>query len=404
MKNRKWHIKAGSGSFLFGVLVVLLLIAGNIMWALQGENLYNTGERFLPPFNPTLQELLFVPDHVEQYSETASDGGFFGSFFDDDTEEDEDQEAEDFFLNSPSPVAVSGSLYSYTPELLIPDVQLYMEDAPEGFEYAEGRFEWTPEPEQAGSTYTIILGAAETDGKTHFLEYDLHVSEHRYLMGTNNRGRSVFGLLIEGTYWATVPGLIAVGVAMFFGVLLGAISGYGSGPVPKSIDYSVQILESMPALLLFVLAAVIFRFNIFWVMVAVGIAFAPIYIKMVRAMVKKFVQNQFVEASKELGFRNSVVLWRDIIWVNGKASLAAQTCYCFAFAILAEVTLSYLQIGVRLSDGVSWGAMLYENRAIHLSHRYWLLFFPAMAVIISIIGFYLLGDGLAKLLDYKEED
>ena len=395
--------KSGFWSFTIGLCVLLMLIAGNIIWAVKGDNLYQRGDRFLPPFQPLFQALLFEPpEPIISVEKADAMGSLFGGF---ETDEDNVEEAaETIFKNMPKKTAIAGRQYIFRPEFEEIKPELRIRNAPEGFRIEDDEFRWVPSSEQAGR-FDITVEAITDDGTVHTLTYQLLAAERNYLMGTDNQGRSVAGLMIEGTYWATIPGLVAVFVAVFIGVLFGAFSGYYPGRISDTIDYLVNVLESMPALLLFFLAAVIFHFNIYWVMIAVGLAFAPGYVKSIRNLVREFVQNQFVEASKELGFSNMTVLWRDIVWVNGKAQIIARACYCFAFAILAEVTLSYLNFGVQISDGVSWGTLLLQGKDnVGSYHTYWLVFFPGVAITTSIVGIYLLGDGLGKLLDYKSDE
>ncbi len=403
MKQFWVYYKAGFWSFAFGIVVVVLLIAGNITWFVQGDDLYKRGGNQLPPFQPFFQQLLYTPPPVEQGVET-DDFFRFDSWGENEEEAQEEDETALHFVNEPMRTAATDREYRYVPKFnqTIKPV-LTIVAVPDGFEAHDRYFSWIPESAQAG-THSVVLGTETVDGTIHTISYDLHVSAHHHLMGTDERGRDVAGVIIQGTRWTLLPGLIAAFTAIFIGVFFGGISGYRPGRVSETIDFSVQILESVPGLLLIFLAAVIFQFNIYWIMVAVGLAFAPVNVKMIRGMVREFVQNQFVESAKELGFKERVVLWRDVVWVNGKASIASQACYCFAFAVLMEVTLSYLNIGVQSSDGVSWGALLLQGKNMYTTEQYWLLFFPGISIVTVILGFYLLGDGLGKLLDYRESE
>lgn len=393
---------SGLGSLITGAFVVFLLLVCNIIWMIYGTDLYRRGESHLPPHSRFLQKKLYSAPELKKGIENSSLFGSFDSWERSGESDTSNHNQEEFFTNKPVVTATVGKRFKYDPGFSgNQQPELSVISGPDGFRLNEGKFIWTPDESQVGN-HTIRVGARDEEGTVHTASFNLHVSKYYYLLGTDERGRDIAGLLIEGSRWTLVPGFIAAFTSIFLGVLLGAVSGYYPGKISNSIDFSVQVLESMPGLLLFFLTAVIFRFNIYWVMLAVGLSFAPVNVKLIRAMVRKFVRNQFVEASKELGFREQIVLWRDIIWVNGKASIAAQASYCFAFAILAEVTLSYLQIGVQASDGVSWGTLLYQGRGYFLDGYYWILVFPGLAIIVSILGFYLLGDGLGKVLDYRE--
>lgn len=391
--------KNGFLSFLAGAIVVLTLFAGYVTWVLHGDQLYREGPRTDPPSSLLLQDMFNVKN-VSEESVAAADDLFMGGMgLTEDTEN-----ITNYFLNNPRQRVVVGTEFIYEPEFeenIDPD--LSVEEAPDGFILVDKRrFAWTPRENQAGE-HSIVLGATDQGGTTRLLTFKLYASEYFYLMGTDERGVDLAALIIEGISWSVIPGIVAVLIAIIFGVLFGAVTGYSNGFWSKAFEKFSQLIESIPGLILFFLAAIISNYNIYWIMVAVGIAYLPTNMKLIRDMVQSFVQNQFVESARELGFKEQTVLWRDIIWVNGKATIASQMAYCFAFAILAEVTISYLGIGTDLTDGVSWGALLSEGKSGLRVGHYWLTVFPALAVTISILGFYWLGDGLNKLLDHKQE-
>lgn len=381
-----------------GVAVLVLLLVSNGIWYIYGEQLYKRGASNLPPSSEALQKLFQVEfERSEQAVVEDPDDPLFGGLGMAQNAEIPDT----LFMNAPPAMAVAGETYRYKPEIRnIDQPELTVEKAPSGFSESEGEFIWKPAEEHV-QEHEIKVGVVLDDATKKILTYQLTVTKYDYLLGTNQRGLSLAGLLIEGSRWTLLPGSVAALISIVFGVMLGAFSGYHQGVLSESIDYSVQVIETIPVLLLFFLAAVIFGYNIYWVMVAVGIAYMPTNIKLIQQMVRKFVKNQFVESSKELGFKDHVVLWRDIVWVNGKSAIASQAAYCFAFAILAEVTLSYLEIGIQPTDGISWGALLYEGKTYLREGYYWTTVFPALAITISILGFYWLGDGLAKMLDYR---
>ncbi len=400
--------KRGFISIILGSSVVFLLVIGNLIWITHGENLYKRGEPFqpfLPPLHPVTQNIFYEPPASRQESETIS-SGFDDPFQDNGWDTGDEVSIEAYlFQNEPPKTALVYHEYIYNPKIsdtIISDIQLMVIRGPDNLKIVENfGFVWFPDETQTG-THTIELGAIISGSTLHSIKFEVDVSEHRYLFGTDKMGRSIGGLIIEGTRYTLLSGFIAVFVALFLGTIAGAVSGYKPGWISDTIDFFVQIIESIPGLLLFFLAAVIFKFNIYWVMLAVGLAYAPVNIKLIRSLVRKFVNNQFVEASKELGFKENVVLWRDIVWVNGRSTLATQTCYCFAFAILAEVTLSYLGIGVQGTDGISWGNLLMESRIRMGDQEYWMITVTGTAIVGTILGFYLLGDGLEKRLDYKD--
>jgi peptide/nickel transport system permease protein len=147
------------------------------------------------------------------------------------------------------------------------------------------------------------------------------------------------------------------------------------------------------------LAAVIFRYNIFWIMAVVGVIWFPRVANAVKARVRSLKERQFVEASRELGLRDWEILWRDIVWLNARPQLLLQASYGFVFAIIVEVTLSYLRLGIQVPT-VSWGNLLYEGKNQMVVHdAYWPVVLPAVAIIVSISAFYLIADGISRLYE-----
>jgi len=180
---------------------------------------------------------------------------------------------------------------------------------------------------------------------------------------------------------------------------MGGVAGYHGGRIDDALTYVARLVEAFPALVLIFLAVAIFNFNIYLVMVAVGVIWFPSVANAIRAKVLFFKAQQFIEASQELGLEDRQILWWDIVWHNVKPLLFTQISYGFARAILIEVTLSYLQMGV---VGASWGHMLLEGMNAMLDHgASWVIFFPALAIVVAVVGFYLVGDAVNRMYQIK---
>lgn len=222
-------------------------------------------------------------------------------------------------------------------------------------------------------------------------------------MGTDNRGRSLHTLIIAGARWSLIPGLIACVVGVLGGMIMGGLSGYYDNFITKTLVGFGIVIESVPALILIFLAAVISRFNIYIIMCAVGLVVLPSVLNNIRSTVKSFIESEFVESSKEIGFSNSIILWRDIIWNNCKPSLINNIAACMAFAVIIEVTLSYLQIGIQ-SPSISWGSLLYEGKSRLLAGEYWMVFFPSTMIVLTLLAFFYTGETLSKKVNprYKK--
>lgn len=260
---------------------------------------------------------------------------------------------------------------------------------------------WTPKADQLGQ-HMVELVARDGDGGSTRQRYTLTVSDDYYALGTDRQGRSMAYALILGFRWALFPGLVAVVVALGLGVVLGGYAGYTDGVASAMLSYTTLLTESVPALILLFLAAVISGFSLFWTMVAVGIIRFPAVASSIKGKVESLKAQQFVEASRELGLRDTSILWRDIIWYNARPLLLLHTVYCLAFAVIVEVTLSYLRLGIQVPE-VSWGNMIYEGRVRLVSHAEFApVLLPALVILITVSAFYLLGDAVKRRLNVQE--
>lgn len=260
---------------------------------------------------------------------------------------------------------------------------------------------WTPEADQLGP-HIVEVVARDSAGVSTRQRYALTVSNAHYALGTDRQGRSMAYALILGFRWALFPGLVAVVVALSLGVVLGGYAGYAEGIASAMLSYTTLLTESVPALILLFLAAVISGFSLFWTMVAVGIIRFPAVASSIKGKVESLKAQQFVEASRELGLRDATILWRDIIWYNARPLLLLHTVYCLAFAVIVEVTLSYLRLGIQVPE-VSWGNMIYEGRVRLVSHAEFApVLLPALAILVTVSAFYLLGDAVKRRLNVQE--
>ena len=377
--------------YLFGFVVFFIVIFTNIVWYIYGDKLYETDPEAhvngaLPPYHTILQKTLSKPEY---YLETYIENDFGFQIL------RETVDTPNVFKEFPIKYLKSGDEFAYQVKLM--DGDLILNKAPNFVTIEKQTFLFTPEYKDIGR-YDIELIYKSPDNVHHLINFDLVITEESYLLGTDSRGRSILALLMEGSTWIFIPGLTASVVATIIGVLLGAYSGYSIRS--QWIDTPVKLLEAVPGLLLLFLSSVIFNFNIYAIMFFAGIVYAPITLRVIRDSVKSFVNNDFVESSREIGFTENTILWREIIWFNARPIIIEQFFYCLSFAVLMEVTLSYLGIGVQLSDGVSWGWMLLDGKSSMLNGDYWMLLFPTILVSFTIFGFSFFGNALANKYRY----
>lgn len=390
MLKNQWRIFSG-------LAVIAFLLVSNIIVLTAGDDFILTGERNLPP-KPFLLQLI---TYQSQLAEEIYDP--WGMLMLDGEGPDETHR---LVQNRPNARASVSAAYYFKPSLRSPYETVSIEAGriPAGGRVTEGYFQWTPDSLQTGKHQVELLLTVQQNDEELIksVSFPVYVSANTFFLGTDERGRSVVHLLIAGTQWLVLPGLLALLVALPGGLLLGALSGFYTGWASKLLKAFNLLLETVPALLLIFLAAVISGFNIYWTMIAAGFVLLPAFAESIRSVVSAFKENQFVESALELGMTKKTVLWREIILTNCKALIFSYIPYVFAFAVMVEVTLSYLGIGVQIPE-TSWGLVLNSGRSVLLDGMYWVTLFPGLAIVLTIFGFYALADGISRKYQLKKE-
>lgn len=390
-----------------GTLIVLLMIAGGI-GALFADQ-FSEGpvpERHHPPHNAVLQSLLYQPaDRIEPVSQQRETDPLIGGRFMriSASAQKTEAEARPRILSRPSYTAVIGTSYSYNLRAEAPpsaeksvSITYELADGPSGMEVdpESGRLTWTPRAVHQGEQ-SVSVAAYLNEGPGMQQTFDVYVSETAHPLGTDWRGRDMGAALLLGARWALLPGCIAVLVSMLLGTLIGGLAGYYEGSIDRLLSYVTSLTEAVPSLVLLFLAAVIFQYNLFLIMLVVGGILFPQVATAVKSKVQSLKARQFVESSQELGLRDRVILWRDIVWYNARPQLLLQASAAFVFAIIVEVTLSYLNLS--LQNEVSWGNLLKEGKEPMLNESlYGPVVLTSLAVIVSVMAFYLLADGIRR--------
>lgn len=217
-------------------------------------------------------------------------------------------------------------------------------------------------------------------------------------LGTDQYGRDLLSRIMRGAVTSIAVGVIAVGIGMGVGVVLGGVSGYCRGGVDEALMRLMDAVYGFPAVLSALLITAAFGPGIVISMVAIGVAYVPIFARLTRANFLELREREFVLAALALGATDGTVIARHIL-PNSLPPLIVQATISFPVAILAEAGLSYLGLGTQ-PPHPSWGLMLREAQNF-LSLSAWFAIFPGGSIALAVLGFNLLGDGLRDLLDPK---
>ncbi len=219
-----------------------------------------------------------------------------------------------------------------------------------------------------------------------------------HLMGTDDLGRDIATRVIFGTRISLVIGLVAVGLGGSIGLVVGLISGYSGGIIDLLTMRFMDIMLAFPGILLALVIMVILGPSLRNVMLAVGISDIPMYVRLVRGSVISAKENTFVEAARAVGCNRWLIMFRHIL-PNVVAPFIVVSTLEVANAILIAAALSFLGMGAQ-PPTPEWGAMLSEGRR-YIRMAWWMITFPGLMIMLSVLGINLLGDGLRDALDPK---
>ena len=219
-----------------------------------------------------------------------------------------------------------------------------------------------------------------------------------YWLGTDFMGRDILSRLIMGIQAYFLPGLLAITISLVGGGLLGVLSGYYGGKLSMVTTYFINLVDSFPRLVLILLVIAAFKPDIYYMMMVMGITSIPAVATAISNKIFFLSQKSFIEAAIALGLRPRVIIFKHILWYNCRALLIIQATLGMGEAILLETSLSYLGFGVQEPDP-SWGNMVQSGANYFLQGNFWPSTAPALAILFTILGFHLLGDGLNNILE-----
>jgi len=231
------------------------------------------------------------------------------------------------------------------------------------------------------------------------LTNDLHPGapgDWNHVLGTDHRGRDILVRLFYGTRIAMMVGIVATGIGTVMGVVVGAVAGYYGGWVDDALMRAVEVLYAIPFLVLVIAFMVAFGRNLLFAMIGVGIRTIPVFARLIRSEVLSVREEDYVEAARASGVTNRKLIQRHVI-PNSFAPVLVQATLQIGINILVIAGLSFLGFGAQ-PPTASWGQMLSVSRGYMLPAP-WFSVWPGLAILLAVIGFNLLGDGLRDALD-----
>jgi len=220
-----------------------------------------------------------------------------------------------------------------------------------------------------------------------------------YLLGVDELGRDLLSRIMYGARYSLLIGVVSVTVGLSIGLVLGAIAGYLGGIADTIISRAMDIMLSIPGLLLAIGLVALLGPGIWQIMIAVGIVNVPVFTRLLRGSVIAQRENDFVLAARSVGVPRRKILASHIL-PNAISPVIVQGTLALATAIIDVAGLGFLGLGPQDPSTPEWGTMLtgtvrFLQTAPHLA------IFPGIAIVISVLGFNLIGDGLREALDPK---
>jgi len=230
------------------------------------------------------------------------------------------------------------------------------------------------------------------------LSIRLQAPSSEFWFGTDDLGRDVLSRILHGAQLSLTVGLTAVLMSAVVGSFLGIIAGYYGRWIDTIISRIFDIMLAFPSILLAIAIVSILGPSLRNALIAIAIINIPNFGRLIRSRVLSIKEEEYIHAAKAIGMKNSRILWRHIL-PNSMTPIIVQGTLAIATAIIEAAALGFLGLGAEQSVP-EWGKMLADSR-MFLLNAPWAMVFPGLAIMLTVIGFNLLGDGLRDALDPK---
>jgi len=224
----------------------------------------------------------------------------------------------------------------------------------------------------------------------------------KYYLGTDKYGRDMLSRLMAGTWISLFVGFISVFISIIIGISLGALAGYYRGWLDDIIMWFINVVWSIPTLLLVIAITMALGKGIWQIFIAVGLTMWVEVARVVRGQMLSLREKEFVEAGRALGFTNARIIFKHII-PNILGPVIVISAINFAAAILIEAGLSFLGFGAQPPQA-TWGKIIAEHKGFLITGKAYLAVLPGIAIILMVLAFVMVGNGIRDSLDSKSVD
>jgi peptide/nickel transport system permease protein len=218
-------------------------------------------------------------------------------------------------------------------------------------------------------------------------------------LGVDLLGRDVFSRILYGARYSLLIGVVSVFIGLSIGMLIGAVAGYAGGIVDSALMRAMDVMLAIPGLLFAIAIVAALQPGLWQIMIAVGIVNIPIFARLLRSSVLAQRENDFVLAARAVGVGRGAILTSHIL-PNAISPVIVQATLAMATAIIDVAGLAFLGLGTQDPSTPEWGAMLTDVNE-YLQAAPFLAVVPGIAIVLSVLGFNMIGDGLREALDPK---